>query len=211
MRRKTEDQRLKFVESAGKLFIEKGFGAVTMEAVAAEAGASKATLYSYFPAKEALFEAFVIHVGKGGIEQIEAAKLQEDAFDTLQQVGVAYLALVTRPYVIEVNRLIMGEAGRHPHLSRIFYENGARRTLDAIEHTIGALLDSGKLVKSDVRETSLYFKALCDAGIVERQLWGLDVTPDERIRQAAVNRATSVFLSAFGTGSHGPEHDVEII
>ncbi|UXS42248.1 TetR/AcrR family transcriptional regulator [Agrobacterium tumefaciens] len=198
MRRKTEDRRLSFVKAAGRLFIERGFGAVTMEAVAAEATASKATLYGYFPSKEALFEAFVNEAGKGGVEEIEAAGRGDDVEQILRKLGTAYLDLVTRPDVIEANRLIMGEAGRQPQLSRIFYENGPRKTLIAISEIIAALMEAGKLQRSDLREASLYFKSLCEAGLVERQLWGLDDQPDHQVRQSAVERATEVFLAAFG-------------
>lgn len=191
-----------FVKAAGKLFIEKGFGAVTMEAVAAEASASKATLYGYFPSKEALFEAFVNEAGVGGIEEIEAAKGGQDTVQILRQLGMAYLDLVTRPDVVEANRLIMGEAGRQPQLSRIFYKNGPRKVLIAISETIAGLMDSGELKRSDLRDTSLYFKALCEAGLVERQLWGLDGVPDRAARLSAVEKATDVFLAAFAARKH---------
>jgi len=199
MRRKTEDRRLGFVRAAGKLFIERGFGAVSMEAVAAEASASKATLYGYFPSKEALFEAFVNLAGEGGLEEMEAAKAGADLKETLRHLGTAYLDLVTRPDVVEANRLIMGEAGRQPQLSRIFYENGPRKTLIVICETIGSLMERDLLRRADARQTGLYFKSLCEAGLVERQLWGLDGVPDEQTRQVAVEDAITVFLAAFGT------------
>jgi TetR/AcrR family transcriptional regulator, mexJK operon transcriptional repressor len=199
-RRRTEERRLGFVRAAGKLFIEKGFGAVTMEAIAQEAGGSKATLYGYFSSKEALFEAFVNEAGKGGIEEIEAAKTGQGTGQILRRLGIAYLDLVTRPDVVEANRLIMGEASRQPQLSRIFYENGARKTLVAISETIASLMDSGQLKRFDLRDASLYFKALCEAGLVERQLWGLDGAPDQEARHSAVEKATAVFLAAFGIG-----------
>ncbi|MGV1831909.1 TetR/AcrR family transcriptional regulator [Agrobacterium vitis] len=205
-RRRSEDRRLGFVKAAGMLFIERGFGAVTMEAIAEGATASKATLYGYFPSKEALFEAFVEEAGKGGIEEIKAARNGDDVEQVLRQLGMAYLDLVTRPEVIDANRLIMGEAGRQPQLSRIFYENGPRKTLIALSETITALMDSGQLRRSDRRDATLYFKALCEAGLVERQLWGLDDAPDQLARQTAVEKAIVVFLAAFGIGDgcHGP-------
>lgn len=196
MRRKTEDRRLSFVTAARDLFIEQGFGAVTMEAIALRAGASKATLYNYFLSKEALFEAFVHEAGKGGLEELEAAKQDGSAREVLHHLGMAYLDLVTRPDVIEVNRLIMGEARRQPQLSRIFYEKGPRKILIAICETIELLMDRGDLRRSEIRQAGLYFKALCEAGLVERQLWGLDPTPDAMIRQVAVEDATEIYLSA---------------
>lgn len=41
-------------ETAFRLFESQGYGAVSMEQIAAEADVAKATLYSYFPVKEAL-------------------------------------------------------------------------------------------------------------------------------------------------------------
>ncbi|MFM2484650.1 TetR/AcrR family transcriptional regulator [Celerinatantimonas yamalensis] len=197
MRKKTEDRRLSFVKAAGALFVEQGFGAVTMEAIALRAGASKATLYSYFPNKEALFETFVHEAGKGGLEELEAAKQYGSVREILHRLGMAYLNLVTRSDVIEVNRLIMGEAGRHPQLSRIFYENGPRKTLIVICESIELLMDRGELRCTNIRQAGLYFKALCEAGLVERQLWGLNQVPDVAIRRTAVEDATHVYLSAF--------------
>ncbi|MEA9391559.1 TetR/AcrR family transcriptional regulator [Acerihabitans sp. TG2] len=197
MRRKTEDRRLSFVEAAGALSVEQGFGAVTMEAIALRAGASKATLYNYFPSKEALFKTFVHEAGKGGLEELDAAKQFGSVKEILHRLGMAYLNLVTRSDVIAINRLIMGEAGRHPQLSRIFYENGPRKTLIVICETIELLMDRGELRCTNVRQAGLYFKALCEAGLVERQLWGLDLVPDAAIRRAAVEDATDVYLSAF--------------
>jgi TetR/AcrR family transcriptional regulator, mexJK operon transcriptional repressor len=198
VRKKTEDRRLSFVRAASKLFIERGFGAVTMEAVAAEAGASKATLYGYFDNREALFKASVIEAGKGGLHALEAAKQGDDLRQVLYRLGVSYLELVTRPDVVEINRLIIGEAGRQPEMSRIFYEEGPRETILVINETIEALMDRGMLLRHELPQTGLYFKALCEVSILERQLWGLDPTPDKETIDTAVNRAIDVFLAAFG-------------
>lgn len=197
MRRKTEARRLSFVNAAGKLFIEQGFDAVTMEAIAAEAGSSKVTLYSYFPNKDGLFEAFVIEAGKGRFDEIESARNEPDTKRSLRRLGMAYLLLVTRPDIIAMNRLIIGEAGRQPQLSRIFYENGPRQTLLSICIVIESLMARGLLRKAEGHQTGLYFKALCEAGLVERQLWGLDQAPTEEGCEAAVDKAIEVFLPAF--------------
>lgn len=200
MRKKTEARHQSFVKAAGKLFVEQGFGSVTMEAIAAEAGASKVTLYSYFPSKEALFGAFAAEAGKGSIEKLETAKEETDLQATLLHLGVAYLDLVTRPEVMALNRLIIGEAGRYPHLSRIFYENGPHQTLLHICAVLSDLMTRGLLRQSELRRTGLHFKSLCEAGLVERQLWGLDLAPTQDEKLEAVQHAIDVFLPAYRTG-----------
>jgi AcrR family transcriptional regulator len=197
MRKKTDTRRLSFVQAAGKLFIEKGFGSVTMEAIAAEAMSSKVTLYGYFPNKEALFNAFVVQAGEGGIETLEASNNENDVHATLMHLGISYLDLVTRPEVMALNRLIIGEAGRQPHLSRIFYENGPRQTLISICGVLENLIKRELLRPGELRQMGLYFKSLCEAGLVERQLWGLDDHPSPNVKEVSVQSAINVFLPAY--------------
>lgn len=45
------------LDAARALFIEHGFGATSMEAIAARANVSKATVYAYYASKQTLFAA----------------------------------------------------------------------------------------------------------------------------------------------------------
>jgi AcrR family transcriptional regulator len=53
--RKKEQTRRAIAETAHRLFVERGFDAVTVAEVAREANVSEATVFNYFPAKEDLF------------------------------------------------------------------------------------------------------------------------------------------------------------
>jgi AcrR family transcriptional regulator len=53
--RKKEQTRRAIAETARRLFVERGFDAVTVAEVAREANVSEATVFNYFPAKEDLF------------------------------------------------------------------------------------------------------------------------------------------------------------
>jgi AcrR family transcriptional regulator len=57
--RRKEETRRKIIEVAMGLFSRQGFDATSMEQIAAEADLAKATLYSYFPVKEAVINAYV--------------------------------------------------------------------------------------------------------------------------------------------------------
>ncbi|MDN5918769.1 MAG: TetR/AcrR family transcriptional regulator [Pseudonocardia sp.] len=53
--RKKEQTRQRLAETAHRLFIERGFDGVTVAEIAREAEVAEATLFNYFPTKEALF------------------------------------------------------------------------------------------------------------------------------------------------------------
>ena len=72
-------RQLQLIEAAGRLFRANGFRAVTMETIAAKAGVAKATLYSHFPDKTAVFTAVADYVTQQIAEalQVELARKGE--------------------------------------------------------------------------------------------------------------------------------------
>lgn len=57
--------RRRIVDAARSHFFSQGFGAVTMDQLAAELGMSKKTLYLHFPSKDALLEAVIDQFADG--------------------------------------------------------------------------------------------------------------------------------------------------
>jgi AcrR family transcriptional regulator len=53
-RPRSEKSRSAILEAAAELFLDRGLGAVSMDEIAARAGVSKATIYRWWPTKEAL-------------------------------------------------------------------------------------------------------------------------------------------------------------
>ena len=58
-RPKDMEKRAAVLEAAKNLFVSRGFEGTSMDAVAAEAGVSKLTVYSHFGDKDTLFKAAV--------------------------------------------------------------------------------------------------------------------------------------------------------
>lgn len=199
MRVKTEARRLAYVQAAGGLFTERGYAAVTMDMVAAEVGGSKVTLYNYFASKEELFEAFVVEAGRGPVERlIEIPVDVENVKATLTRLGLAFLRLVTTAEVIALDRLIISEACRVPELTRIFYENGPKKTIEAIAQVFKKLVASEVVRSADAGMLALHFKALCESSILERQLWCIEPPPGEAQLKKAVAAAVTAFLQGYG-------------
>ena len=73
------------VAAANRLLAEKGFDAMTVDAVAAEVGIAKASLYKHFSSKEALAAAAMIRVLDHALLKIEAL-CAEPAGDEIEQL-----------------------------------------------------------------------------------------------------------------------------
>jgi TetR/AcrR family transcriptional regulator, mexJK operon transcriptional repressor len=198
MRIKSEAKRAAYIKAAGQIFIELGFSAATMGAVAAVVGGSKVTLYNYFSSKEALFEAFVVEAGRSGIERLLNVQTHgHEPRKILNELGIRLLELVTTPAVIELDRLIISEAKRQPELSRIYYDNGPKRAFSAIIYVMEKLMQTGFIHGVSANMAALHFKALCCSEILEHQLWMLGPIPDEVQQQSIVTNAVNVFLDSY--------------
>ena len=65
--------RARILATASRLFYERGVNAVGVNEIAAAAGASKLSLYKYFPSKHALVEAMLSESSDGAHERLRGA------------------------------------------------------------------------------------------------------------------------------------------
>jgi TetR/AcrR family transcriptional repressor of mexJK operon len=116
----------------------------------------------------------------------------------LTSFGSAYLALLLSPGVMAVNRLVIAETTRFPALGQIFYEHGPRLTLDRIVMVMETLAARAMIEVSDVRLAALVFKAMTEADLYEKQLWGLIGEAEQATIEAAADKAAGEFLLHYG-------------
>jgi TetR/AcrR family transcriptional repressor of mexJK operon len=196
MRARTEAKRRDILRIAGDMFLAEGYGAVSMSRIAAALGGSKATLYGYFPSKESLFAAYVIHSEAERLAEIPGDTLDlSDLPAVLTKIGRRYLIFVLTPSVLALNRMVIGESPRFPELGQLFFENGPRRTVNhmsAIFQQLAALHAMPVLAQ---RRSALQFKSLCDAGLYDRHLWGIATPATAEEIDAAVAVAVRFFLN----------------
>ena len=200
MRARTEAKRQEILRIAGELFLAEGYGAVSMSRIAASVGGSKATLYGYFPSKEALFAAYVTQSGADRLEAMTGDAVDlSDLPGVLTQVGRRYLQLVLTPSVLALNRMVIGELSRFPELGRLFFENGPRRTVDQMSLIFQRLAAIHAMPMLAERRHALQFKSLCDAGLYDRYLWGVAGPATAAEIDNAVEVAVQFFLNGCGT------------
>lgn len=191
----TSSRRAAILAIAGQTFLRHGYANASMDAIVAEVGGSKNTLYRYFPSKAALFAAFVEEVGTVARAAFATVNVEDkDAKAVLEETARAYLDLISTPSALAMTRLVMAEAGRFPEVARIFYEHGIQRAERQIATILKRLAE-----RNDAPERSglarpgaaAQFRALCEAGPHEGCVWGLrETVSQEEIAKIARQAAT---------------------
>jgi TetR/AcrR family transcriptional regulator, mexJK operon transcriptional repressor len=187
--------------AAERGFLASGFGAVSMDRIAREAGVSKATIYAHFGGKEALFGAVVAHVSERRFGGFSAEALDAvDIASSLTTIARRFLDLVLSPEGIALNRIIVGEVTRFPVLGQVFWAAGPERQRAQIEALLRRAAAAGSLAVPDARLAAEQFVALARGEIHLRSLLRLEDPGDPSALAAAAANAVGTFLRAFQPG-----------
>jgi AcrR family transcriptional regulator len=134
-------KRAAILEGARTVFMREGFAQGSMDAVAAEAGVGKQTIYRHFRSKEALVEALVEAMCAPEVVRPPTKSLP--AAQRLRELLLAFVAGVTSPNSVRLYRAIVAEAERMPGLGRLFWETGPRQVRVAIAQLWAEEHDAG--------------------------------------------------------------------
>lgn len=152
---RAEAKRNQIRAGAKKLFLGSGFAA-SMDAIAREAGASKVTLYSYYPSKEDLLADVLGHLIEEGTRggpfgAIEGAtpRDREELRRALLSMARGLVAGLMDPEYVALVRVVIAETPRLPRLGKLFASEVPGRVLG----NVAALLQAGRerdLIRDDV-------------------------------------------------------------
>jgi TetR/AcrR family transcriptional regulator, mexJK operon transcriptional repressor len=117
----------------------------------------------------------------------------------LRDLARALLARVIQPRVMQLRRLVIGEAGRFPELGRLFYDSGPGRTIDALAATFESLAARGTLRLQDPRLAAEHFNWLVISTPLNRvMLCGDTELPAPADLGHYADAGTRAFLDAYG-------------
>jgi TetR/AcrR family transcriptional regulator of autoinduction and epiphytic fitness len=109
------------VDSAARLFLERGFGAVSMDELAEAAGVARRTLYNQFTSKEEIFREMLISVA-GQLEDAfpPGIETQGDVEEVLPAIGRMILELHARPEYLGFLRMVAADSRQFPWIAEEF-------------------------------------------------------------------------------------------
>lgn len=194
-----DERRENILQIAHAAFLEDGYAATSMSAIAAKVGGSKATLYNYFSSKEDLFAAVIAERCRDFQEMLYDADLESQDFrKALTILGESAVRWMLRDDSIATYRLITAESGRFPELGRAFYLAGPQKGKEMLAEFFGRAAERGDLKPGYMMAATVHFMALCKGELQHRKLWNIDEPTDKDIETTVANAVTT-FLAAYGT------------
>ncbi|MHB8425104.1 MAG: TetR/AcrR family transcriptional regulator [Gammaproteobacteria bacterium] len=183
------------LEAASKMFLEVGFGAASMDAIANEAGVSKQTVYNHFGSKEELFAAMV----RGSCDQMilaftEATK-NGNPEKTLRTIAHLFMTMISSTEKQSLRRILMAEAPRFPELARIYYQSGPEVTRKFIADYLAEQTRHGVLRVDNPRITAEQFFGMLYSCWM-RVDWGMEPPPSREVQEKYIDNAVVMITKA---------------
>jgi AcrR family transcriptional regulator len=155
-----KSKRERVVAAAAKLFLGEGYGTTGMDAIAMEAGVSKATVYSYYEDKASLFADVMLRmcddVGGHDVEGL----IGDSPEATLKAVAFFGLARVLESLDRRILQRVVAEAKEFPELGKKFWATGPAKLEDFLAAYLADADRRGLLEVEDPRRAAARFVGL---------------------------------------------------
>lgn len=116
--RRDENARLAVLHAADDLLVERGFGGVTVEGIAARAGVAKQTIYRWWPSKvDILLDTLIEDAGRALV-----IPETDSAVDGARRYLRSLARFLTKDPAGKVLLALIGEAQHDPEMARTFHK-----------------------------------------------------------------------------------------
>ncbi|WP_285106131.1 TetR/AcrR family transcriptional regulator [Promicromonospora sp. MEB111] len=193
-----EQKRTAIVDAATRLFMAHGYAGASLARVAQDAEVSKATLFKQFPTKASLFEAVVTQqwaaADDGGTTPGPG-----DLARGLRVHGRRYAALMSRPEMVGLYRMVIAEMPRFPQVADTQFETGKMPFFREVQHYLQAEHDAGTARVDDPVLAATNFLGMIGNFVFWPRLMVVGWDPTPAAVEHAVEEAVATTVARYGT------------
>ena len=186
------------IAAALRLIVGQSFQHASMEAIAREAGVSKATLYAYFPSKNKLFEHIIILECRKISSSLVMPDLDRGLREALWLFAKQYLRLfVDRdPRRLAFFHALLREAAHFPELARLMMESGPRSDAARLAGLMEEARRRNLLDIEDANLAAKHFLCLIRGDLPVENVLGLPAPTDAEVSKT-IEDGLAFFLRAY--------------
>lgn len=193
-----EARRRAFLEAAGDLFVEKGYGDTSLADVVRRSGGSLATLYEFFGNKAGLFKALIDDRASRITRILSQPESEEHAVAaSLEAHGRQLLDLMLEPSVIAVQRLVIAESAQFPELASMYFSAGPAAVFESLKAYLTQQTRQGRLTIDDPALAAEHFGGLVKGMCHVCALFGVPDGLTDAARHQRVTLAVEAFLKLY--------------
>lgn len=195
-----QDAKLKreeaIITAAYALLAEKGYGGMSMLAVAKRAKASNETLYRWYGDKIGLFRVLIQRNAELVSDQLLKSFDQEDApRQVLTRLGPELLSMLLSPRAIALNRAAASDAS--DSLGQVLAQEGRAKVVPLIGRLFQSLVDQGDL-RGEIPELVDFWLSLLIGDMQIRCATGAIAMPNQAQITARAENAEAKLFHMFG-------------
>ena len=197
-----EDQRGRILDAAWSVFMELGYSGASTAEIARRARVSKRDLYARFGSKQGIIAALV----STRVARMQAPLRRADCVTraalatTLHGFGTAVLREVSRPGVLALYRLAIGEAESDSAIGGVLDRAGRGANRASLADLLADAQRRGVLGGGDPDAMAACFLALLWGDLFTRLLLGVASPPSPAEAQRRVRDATATLLRLHPAG-----------
>jgi AcrR family transcriptional regulator len=192
-----DERRDAILSIAREVFMEEGYAAASMSAIAARIGGSKGTLYNYFRSKAELFVAVI--QSQCDLQQNQLFDLPDRDLRTfLLQLAGRFARLMLSEEVLTIHRIVVAEATRFPEIGEALYEAGPKRGKARLVSYLREAMAEGRMKPADPERAAEQAMELALAGLYRRRLWNVGPPPTDAEIDANIEAGVATFMAAYG-------------
>ena len=189
-----ERRQAAILDAATAVFVTRGFAGATLEDIIARSGGSRATIYTQFGNKEALFAAIIGALCARMLTPFAAMGADRAPQATLTDFAVTFLRALMTPTSLALYRLVIGEGHRFPELAERVFRAGPDAAAARIAAYLKGEVQRGRLRIKRPEIAARVFLEMIKGDLHTRALFNVPPQPSARQIDRCARDAVRLFL-----------------
>ena len=193
-----DKRRKAMMDAAWKLFMQKGYTAVSLDEIIKKSGGSKASIYEFFGGKDGLFFAIIKDVTANILKDMRLPDTEGmPVRKALRLIGFALGRDILSEYGIGLYWLSVSISRKFPKVAKTFFESGPKTAMRALAGYLEKEDRAGRLrIKDSFRASEVFHALLLEYTHMAMSL-NVKGPPTEKELTKIVDEAVDQFLKIY--------------